>query len=110
MTTQVPADSKVIAKDTLKDGSQVPAAVLRSTMDNLQCVANEGFALLDLVEKCKDPNYKLGDNPGGSKTILSEYALLQDDGRVHDIVKVIVLNATEGRGASLKLVDPRKKA
>jgi hypothetical protein len=96
---------------TLKDGSQVPEPALITTMMGLQAAKKEGFALFDLVEKCKDSNYKFVANPfGDSKAILKKLALIDGDERVHDIVKSIVLNATEGNGLSLKLVDPRKKA
>ena len=103
------SDSK-INMVTLKDGTQVPEPDLITTMMNIQAAAKSTLvALFDLVEKCKDDNYKFVANPSGdSKAVLKSYALIDDQERVHDLVKSIVLNATEGSGLSIKIVNPRK--
>ena len=69
---------------------------------NLQLLANKhSVALFDLVEKCKDPKYEFMPYPGaedGSSEILQRLKLIDADGNVGGIVKVIVLNSTKGEG------------
>src|ERR1700758_7438 len=100
---------KPLSMVTLKDGYQVPQSALITTMITLKSVHQECYvALFDLVQKCKDSNYKFVSNPfGDSKKVLREFALIDESEKVHDIVKHIVLNAVEGDGFSMRLVNPQ---
>ena len=93
---------------TLKDGSEVPQLALIATTTNLEEVIRQNpFAFFDLVEKCKDANYKFTRSLGWDTTeLLKDLALLDKDERVHDIVKQIVLNSVEGEEGSLRLANP----
>jgi len=97
---------------TLRDGNQVPDSAVRSTMVAIQGLEKENvFALSDLVGICKDPNFVIVKSPlGDSGGILKKKALLDEDGKVRDIVKRIVLNSIEGEGVMMHVIDPRKKA
>ena len=90
--------SSPIALVTLKDGTQVPEPVLISTLLLLE-VRTVGVALFDLVKKCNEPDYKfIKTSFGDSQACLKKYALLDEDGKVSEIVKRIVLNGTERKG------------
>jgi hypothetical protein len=83
----------------LKDGFEAPDAAVRTTMINMQHVAEtEPLALIELTAACRNPAHKAW--PGATGT-LTRLALVQDvheDGtlRIHEIVRHVVLSAVEG--------------
>ena len=97
-----------IVMATLRDGSQVPEALVVTTTMNLTAAAEESYvALFDLAEKCKDASYEFVVNPfGDSKAILKSWLLINENETVNEDVRKIVLNSIAGKGLSLKLVNP----
>ena len=91
---------------TLKDGQKVPNSILMGTIYNLKMVAKENiFAIIDLVEKCKDAHFRF--NPfTDSKRTLRRWALLQPSGEVHEYINSIVLNSVKRSGMKLHIVSP----
>jgi hypothetical protein len=78
-------------------------------MMTLRFIEKKEFAaLLDLVEKCKNSNYERDANSAfDSNKILRIFNLIDSNERVPDVVKSVVLNAVEGKGNLLKLVEPK---
>lgn len=94
---------------TLKDGTEVPLVLYLPIKKNLDKVAekhNEAFQ--ELVLNCRNSAYVLLSYQKSFK-ILREWELIETDGKVHDVVKSIVLNSSEGIVPAIKLVDPKKK-
>lgn len=90
-------------KITLMNGAQVPRAFLYKTSQNLASIANQNDVLFELLEKCKDPEYQLSSN---SREILKKIALIDDEDRIDDDVKAIVLHSLEGSRQSMKYTNP----
>lgn len=94
---------------TLKDGSQISQQTVASITINIQDANKENpTALYDLVEKCKNENYKL-TRICNSEFTLTNHALIDLDKKIHPDVKRVVLNSVEGSGRSLRIVSPLKK-
>lgn len=95
---------------TLRDGSEVPQPVLFSTIWSLrEAMKVNSLAFHDLVQKCKDPNYRFESSPfGNSKPILQQFALIDKDERIHDVVKTIILNSVQGEGLLIRFIHPAK--
>ncbi len=93
---------------TLKDGEKVPNIILAATTYNLKMAAKESAdAIIGLVERCKDAQYKFIFSPhGDSKDILRRWALVQPSGAVPAYIQSIVLNSVETSGKELRLVSP----
>jgi hypothetical protein len=107
----VSASSEKILMVTLKDESQIFESTLMTTMVKLQEIKKKYFiAFFELVEKCKDTNYKIIYSPFiNTIKIFKDYDLIDENEEVYSDVRSIVLNATEGSGKSMVLVDPLKK-
>jgi hypothetical protein len=96
---------------TLKDGYGVDPLTLQITRSNLHFLLDASLsALIDLVEKCKNPGHNFVRGPDGdSSIILRERCLIDNTGTVvSEEVRRIVMNSIEGSGQSLKLVSPIK--
>ena len=93
---------------TLKDGTQVPEAILRETTQRITTLKKQNYvALFDLVEKCKNAEYKFLYNPfGDSKASLTKLTLMDENGNVCEDVRKVVLNSVGKLDLSLKLVNP----
>ncbi len=93
---------------TLKDGSQVPREVFKTTMSALDSVkkANQS-AVVDLLRVSKSFYGSIVNK--NSIMTLRKYALIDKEGKVNDTVKKIVQNAASGEGVYLIFVDPRRK-
>ncbi len=93
---------------TLKDGSVVPYGVLATTSESIRAVTRTNiFALCDLIEKCKNDRYQIAASEHyDSKSILTQYGLIDANGQVPDDIKKIVSNSFKGSGLALKFVNP----
>jgi hypothetical protein len=100
-----------ITMATLRDGSKVAGSALHTVTRNIESVRQKNFlAFFDLVEKCKNPSYRFVVNPfADSKAILRKYGLIDENDRVHDDVRNIVINSIQGDGLSIELISPIKK-
>jgi hypothetical protein len=65
--------------------------VVATTMVAIKALVQESWAALSaLSSRCEDSEYKVHDS---YERILKKLALMQPDGRVHDVVREIVLSA-----------------
>ena len=88
----------------LKNGAEELPQLITVTMmslDNL--MKTNPIALVDLVLKCKDRDYKFF---GNNEAILKDLALVADDGMVHGSIRNIVLSAVTGEGLDIGLGSP----
>lgn len=89
----------------LHNGETVPQPVVITTM---LCINKmlEGvpttLALIDLVEHCRN-NSPL---PSSSFQLCTDFALILETGKVHDIVRAIILSSAQGSGLSLQFTNP----
>ena len=95
---------------TLRDGSKVYKTTFDSVSMNLKALARKNnMALYDLVEKCKNAQYKFVATPfGDTKALLKTYKLMNTDEEIHDDIKKIVLNSVTRTGYSYGLINPLK--
>ena len=88
----------------LRDGSVVPRMVIGPLMRSLrELVMDDWSTFYELVLLSRNPQHCLFGSCGGR---LVELHLLEQDGQPHDIIRKIVLAATEGEELDLHLVDP----
>lgn len=98
---------------TLRTGKQVAEGALKTTMVALRTMADsKPIALIELVATCRDPAHVLW---GGSAADLKALGMIEgvyEDGtvRVHDVVRDVVLAATDGDDLTLALVSPLEPA
>jgi hypothetical protein len=90
----------------LRNGDEVPAVVVTTTMLSLQkLLAEQPIAFFELVEVCRDPLHKLFGNTGS--TLYYSYGLATSPaGDIHEMVRSIVLSAVTGDGFNLSLGSP----
>ena len=87
----------------LKNGESLPEPVINSALMSLKkLLSNDPIGFYELVALCRDESHKLFGNYAAS---LGDLALISD-GRPTDLIKMIVLESTEGEGLDLKLVSP----
>lgn len=90
----------------LRTGEEAFAPMVTLVMSSLEELIKKdpiGLVFYDLVMLCRNPNYKLF---GNAEEVLRERNLIETDGQPHDLVRSIVLAATEGEGLEMKLVSP----
>lgn len=90
----------------LSNGEEVPEVAVRTTMIALQLLERgeltDIMALYELRELARDPAHRMWP---GTPERLNALGLLDADGRVHDIIRAVVLSAVAG-DADLHLVNP----
>lgn len=91
----------------LKNGAvevKVFVASMMLILDRL--VEEKPVAALDLVMKCRDPNYEFfSDN----EEILRDRKLVEKHGTIHSSIRNIVLSAFEGDGFDIVLCSPIRR-
>ena len=99
-----PNDSQnAVALIKLKNGSEVPLAIIITTMDILNRLqATQAVAFHHLVKKCRDSAHNIADD---TIKILEKNALMKD-GLVHITVKDILLSAIQGDDQKITLNSP----
>jgi len=91
---------------TLKNGALVPDMVLIPYFNQLKDLfKNEFMGFQELVELCRNRDYVVCFDI----TKLRNAGFIESDGQPHPAVRDIVLNAVEGEGFDMMIVDPRKK-
>ncbi len=91
---------------TLRTGIEAHEGTVAGVTTSLGALMKDAagaLAVYDLVQICRDPAYSAFV---GSVSELQRRNLLMPDGRVHQVVKEIVLAGTEGDGLDLRLVNP----
>lgn len=97
--------SNFLTMVSLKDGSQVPLIIFNHNTKNLKALeAQNPAALFELVQKCRDVNYKFAKNE--TIPLLKAFFLLQENEAIHINVRNVVLNSFEVESESLKWVEP----
>jgi len=96
---------------TLKDGYEVLKAsfeITRMTIQNLQDTHLEAF--IDLVEKCRNPNFIFSRTEQGDSSIplMERFLITKKNEIINEDVRRIVLNSIEGSGRTIQLVNPIK--
>jgi len=90
----------------LKNGGEAPWSAIKTTMINLEVMMTGGIptmlAAVDLAEHCREGV----EVTGRSRELLEGYGLMQSDGRVHSIVRDVVLSAAEGEGLTFGFTSP----
>ncbi len=89
---------------TLKDGSEVPYGLVVTTSEGISALleTKNHIALIDLILKCKDDQYKFLPNVFlDSRPILKKYELINNDEQVPEAIRKIVLNSFEGSKISM---------
>src|ERR1051326_7149691 len=97
---------------TLKDGYQIPEASFKTIKMNIENLKDTDLdALIDLVEKCKNPHHSFSrTHQSDSSIILIERSLINKRNEVvHEDVRRIVLNSIERSGQSIRFVNPLKE-
>ncbi|HUD02610.1 MAG TPA: hypothetical protein VMR46_01130 [Candidatus Paceibacterota bacterium] len=93
----------------LKNGSSVPKPAVIAIMMSVNSLWEEGLggmcAVIDLVDRCKNPNHKIADDV---MLQLKASRLIEPEGRIHEAVKDVVLSATEGEGVEMTIGSPVK--
>ncbi|MCL2629713.1 MAG: hypothetical protein FWD33_03455 [Alphaproteobacteria bacterium] len=91
---------------TLKDGKTFPKFMVNVLNLSLSGLAkNQPIALYELAMVCRDPNHKIF---GNAEQLLKERSLVEPDGKIRSEIRAFVLNAVEGDGVEMKLVNPVK--
>lgn len=91
----------------LKNGGEAPASAVWTTMISLKDMMTGGgipsiLAVVDLAEYCRNGK----EITGRSRDLLVQRGLMKDDGRVHDIVRDVILSAGQGEGLTFSLGSP----
>ena len=95
-----------MARETvqLKHGAVELGVFVASTMLVLNGLVEEKpVAALDLVMKCRDPNYEFF---GGNEKILRDRELVDRNGTIHSSICNVVLSAFEGDGFDMVIGSP----
>jgi len=88
----------------LRTGKEVPEPNVKVVMISLNgLMTSNPIALYELVMLCRDKKHQLFGNTG---EVLKSYALIEPSGQPHDVIRDVVLAATEGEGLELRLVSP----
>ncbi len=91
----------------LRNGAEVPEAVVAVTMRSLTTVFNTNPLLMaEILLKAESQDWLLFED---SEQKLKDISLVQDDGNMHEDVRNIILAATEGsdlRSNNISLLDP----
>jgi hypothetical protein len=92
---------------TLNNGSSEPKISVATTMMSIKGLWNQGIpgicTVSDLYKRCRDPNHQIAN---GELRTLTDLALIQPDGRIHDTVMNVVLSAITGDDLDIKLGSP----
>lgn len=93
----------------LKNGSSAPKPMVITTMRSITYLWEKGLTgmcvVIDLVDRCKNPNHKI---PDGDMSQLKELKLIESDGHILEVVKDVVLSAAKGEGVHMTIVSPVK--
>lgn len=89
---------------TLKNGNTEASGLVTSVMVSLSnLMKTNPMAIYELNEICKDAGHKIFGSLGG---VLTDLALLGQDGQPHGSIKNIVLSAITGEGLEMTLGNP----
>jgi hypothetical protein len=89
---------------TLRTGRIVPEPALVTTLISLEEVAHNPIAFFEIVSLARDPSHRMF---GNTKEIAERFGLIDSNNTMHEIVRDIILAATDGEDFALHLVDPR---
>lgn len=93
----------------LNNGTTAPQPAVIATFLSLRGLWRGGLddmcAVIDLVERCRNPQYPIEQ---GSEAKLRRLALIDSNGKIHEIVRNVALSAAEGKGSTMTLVSPLK--
>jgi hypothetical protein len=89
----------------LKNGSEEARVLVVATNLSIKTLMEKNpMAFYDLVEKCRNKDYKFfGDN----EKILEDLSLI-NNGRPHESIRNIILSSVEGEGLEMTLTSPIK--
>lgn len=88
----------------LRNGAEEAEPLVKVTMLSLQRLFQEKpIVAYELRELCKNPQHQLFGNAGNDLKALN---LVQEDGRIHDSIRNIVLSAFEGEGLGMTMISP----
>lgn len=65
---------------------------------------NNLVALIELVQKCRNPEHKMS---GNTLEVVTKMGLI-NNGSIHDIRRNIILSAVSGDGRDMRFVNPVK--
>ncbi|MES2344923.1 MAG: hypothetical protein V4494_03170 [Chlamydiota bacterium] len=101
-----------IAGVTLKDGFEVPEAILHVVTRDLDTlVAKRPDILLELLKKCENFEYKFNNSfKNETQEILRAYNLIDRNENVLRITQEIVLNSVKRDGEVLRVINPLKSS
>lgn len=95
--------TKTISTVKLKNGSEAVEVLVETTMISLTSLREENtIAFFELVQKCRNPQHIMF---GDAKEIAQKFGLIEQ-GKIHDVIKDIILSAVEGDMLDMKMVDP----
>ena len=92
----------------LRNGAEAPVSVVRTTWIALKCLADSGdmgsvMALYEARELARDPAHPLW--PGTDET-LRKFSLIDHGGKMHDIIRDVILSAVTGAEMDLSVTWP----
>lgn len=98
------SDPNVMLK--LKNGSEAPKSAVDVIMLSLRTMLTSDIpsmlAVVDLVEYCRHGT----EITGKSLKILKAYGLVENDGRVHDVTRDVVLSSAMGESYQMAFGSP----
>ncbi len=94
----------------LNNGTQMAKPLVMSVMMSINGLEQQGLsgmlAVYELVEVCKDKDYK--PSPDNMKK-LQDLRLLEKSGKPHDSIRNVVLSAVQGEGIDMTIGSPVAK-
>ncbi len=88
----------------LKNGAEHPKSIVILLANTLTTLAQkEPFIFYELVQKCRDPNYKVWRDP---LKRLKELNFIDSNDEIHDITKDILLSSVTGKDEEMNIGDP----
>lgn len=98
--TEVSGDAVSTQTAVLIDGTEVPLPTAKTIFLQLQNLKKDDlFTLFDLAMKCIDDTYSFPTIIGhNSVAVLKQQALIDNEERVHNHVRAIVINSIKNRG------------
>jgi len=92
---------------TLKNGATEADVTVFAAMASLDSLMKKNpMALYELTQKCRDENHKVFNEH--LELVLKDGCLMEQDGKIHESIKNIVLSAVVGDGLDMILDSPIK--
>lgn len=101
MTKETGDEIKLV---TLANGAEEALPVVATTMLSLERIIDSNpIAFYELVMKCRDQGHRFF---GNTQEVLSDFALVQPEGTVHESIRNVVLSAVNGEDLNMTLGSP----